>query len=145
MEPYQFSSVRFSCSILRVFSSKQGRSMRGVIHWSPPGYRNTVFLHASQPPGYRNIGFSRINCPTSLRGNSPPGMLKRRANLVSRGHFIREITQKACTRSTLEAQNSSSERLLVLKGGYRRHVKNASRLDGLQVFGVDVHFIRVLT
>ena len=72
-------------------------------------------------------------------------MLKRRANLVSRGHFIRENTQKACTRSTLEAQNSSSERLLVLKGGYRRHAKNASRLDGLQVFGVDVNFIRVFT
>ena len=45
----------------------------------------------------------------------------------------------------MEAQNLSSERLLVLKGGYRRHAKNASRLDGLQVFGVDVSFIRVFT
>ena len=60
-------------------------------------------------------------------------------------HFLRENTQKACTRSALEAQNSSSEQLLVLKGGYRRHAKNASRLDGLQVFGVDVNFIRVFT
>ena len=30
--------------------------------------------------------------PTSLRGNSPPGVRKRRANLVSRRHFIRENT-----------------------------------------------------
>ena len=94
-----------------------------MIHWSPPGYRNTVFLHASHPPGHRNIGFSRINCPTSLRGNSPPGMLKRRANLVSRGHFIRENTQKACTRSALEAENPYSERLLGFTKGYRRHAK----------------------
>ena len=60
-------------------------------------------------------------------------------------HFVRENTQKACNGSALEAQNSRSERLLGFKGGYRRHAKNASRLDNLQVFGVVVNFIRVLT
>ena len=60
-------------------------------------------------------------------------------------HFVRENTQKACNGSALEAQNSRSERLLGFQGGYRRHAKNASRFDGLQVFGVDAYFIRVLT
>ena len=45
----------------------------------------------------------------------------------------------------METQNSHSERLLVLKGGYRRQAKNANRLDRMQVSGVDVNFIRVFT